>query len=257
MTKIFHFHNKYHLGDNLLNLKYLLYLSNYLKKKDYIVYYYYDVSWPYNKLSTLQSYTDPTVVQLKPLHGKPSSSIELWMGIDIDGVNHRNAEVYYDKFYKNILKYFGITDFSLSTSIWVDEPFLKSVYDSLDPKYKNIDILILNSIGRSGQYNNNRTLNDLVRYLTKRFNIVVSDPVDNVTSAQDLSLQQIGAISTHAKYVISTCSGPQIPCFNRYTKEHVKKWFLVTDGDKYFFPSIDCVHIVHDLTPIRQFFDSL
>ena len=166
-------------------------------------------------------------------------------------------EQYFDKFYKKILYHLGITDSSVSTSVWINEPFLLSVYEELDPAYKDIDILIMNSVGRSGQYNNNAPLNKLVRYLNKRFNIVVSESVDDIKSAQGLSLQQIGAISTHAKYVISTCSGPQIPCFNLYSKEHVKKWFFVTSGDKYFYPSIDCVHIIDNVEPIQEFFDSL
>jgi hypothetical protein len=42
-------------------------------------------------------------------------------------------------------------------------------------------------------------------------------------------LQDIGAISTHAKYIIAINSGPLVPCYTHATKEHVKKWIIFVD----------------------------
>jgi hypothetical protein len=41
-----------------------------------------------------------------------------------------------------------------------------------------------------------------------------------------LSLQQIGAISTHARYIIGIDTGALTGCFNTYTKKYVKKWII-------------------------------
>jgi len=254
---IVHFYNRFHIGDNLLNLKFFMYISSALKSRGITIYYYYNQSWRFNTLETLRSYIDPSVVVLKTLDAMPTNSIELWMGNPINDVNCHTPELYYELLYKNILNYVGINDSTLTPTLWLEEPFLVNVYDALDSQYKDIDILILNTTGHSGQYNDNKSLNQLAIHLSKRFNIVTADPIEGITSANTLSLQQIGAISTRAKYIISTCSGPQVPCHNKYTKDYVKKWFFITSGVHFRYPSIDYIHTVMDTAPIQQFFDNL
>ena len=255
--KVIHFYNRFHVGDNLLNLKFFLYISDVLKANDIKIYYYYEPAWRFNKMSTLLSYTDTSVVTLKPLSEMPSTAIELWMDIPIHGVTNRQYEYYFELFYKRILSYIKIDSSSLATTLWLEEPFLLDVYDALQPQYKDIDILILNTLGHSGQFDNNSQLNNLAKYLSNWFTIVTVDPVNGITSAANLSLQQIGAISTRSKYIISTCSGPQVPCHNKYTKEYVKRWFFITSGVNLKYYSIEYQHTVMDVLPIKNFFDTL
>ena len=40
-------------------------------------------------------------------------------------------------------------------------------------------------------------------------------------------MQDIGAISTHAKYIVSANSGPFVSCLNLQTKKSVKHWFIL------------------------------
>ena len=252
--KIFHFYNRWHIGDNILNLKYFYYLSNILKQHNYSIYYYYDTSWPYNKEATLKSYLDSSVVILKSLSELPHNSIELWQGHNINYVCYTDSERYFELFYKKILNYLGITDSSIPTTLWLDEPFLLPVYESLEQKYKDIDILILNTVGRSGQCSNTAPVNTLAKYLHQRFNILTMDDIgEGIKSAGHLSLQEVGAISTRSKYIISTCSGPHIPCFNKQTKEYVKKWFVIPN---FTFYSIDCTN-TEDMNVIKDYFDSV
>jgi hypothetical protein len=255
---IFHFYNRFHLGDNIYNLKFFRYIAPILREKKYIINYYYNTEWRYNTEVTLRSYIDPTVLHLKPLHEKPEHSIELWMGNVCDGIYNWNLEAYFNAFYKKILCHLNIVNQSVSTSIWIDEPFISTVYDSLDAKFKDVDILILNSIGHSGQFNGNTQLPDVIRYLNDRFNIVTLDIVDeNIKSLQNNSIQEICAICTHAKYVITTCSATQVACYNKAAKEHVKKWFYITSGCIYKMTSIDVTYLVKDLTPIKTYFDGV
>jgi hypothetical protein len=254
---IFHFHNNFHIGDNLCNLKYFLYISPILKEKNYIIYYYYNTDWPYNKETTLLSYVDPATVVLKPIREKPAHSIVLHMGNNIGSLHYYpETERYFDFFYKKILQYMNITDLTISTNMWLPEPFLLPIYDTLEPKFKDVDILILNNPGHSGQGCNITHVNDLAKYLSHYFKIVTSEPVnDSIPCARTLSLKEIGAVSTHSRYVISSCSGPQIPCFNLYAKECVKKWFFICNLDFKFY-SIDYVHTT-SISPIKHFFDTL
>jgi hypothetical protein len=46
-----------------------------------------------------------------------------------------------------------------------------------------------------------------------------------------LMLQDIGAISTHAKYIIAVHSGPIVPCYNELAKNNVKKWIVLVNQD--------------------------
>jgi hypothetical protein len=253
---IFHFYNRFHIGDNILNLKFFLYITSILQTKKYKIFYYYNTQWRFNKESTLLSYIDPTVIILKPLEEVPPNGIELWQGHPIHNVNRvLEFERYYELFYKQILTHLHITDTSITTTLWLDEPFLLDIYHSLDKKYKDIDILILNVRGHSGQFDDTQSLNSLARHLHTRFNIVTVENVGGAPSAEHLSLQEIGAISTRAKYIISTCSGPHIPCFNMYTKEYVKKWFIVSKYP-YTFKSIDSVNTTN-MDTVKQYFDSL
>ena len=43
-TTEFHFHNRFHIGDNLLNLKFFLYISPILKEQNITIIYYYNKS---------------------------------------------------------------------------------------------------------------------------------------------------------------------------------------------------------------------
>ena len=258
--RTFHFHNCFHIGDNLMNLKFFRYLSDILKARNYIIYYYYDKNYKYNKEETLQSYIVPGTVYLKPLHEKPHNSIELWMGIDMNGISHGYCEKYFHEYYKYVLRILEIDDASISTSLWIDESYLLPVYDTLDEKYKNVDILILNSVGQSGQCNDPSPLSHLAKQLSARFKVVTAEVVDDsIACVSHISLQHIAAISTHTKYIIGTASGTQVACLNKQSKESVKKWFFATTGGaRYEFYSIDCMYSTNmDITPIKAYFDSI
>lgn len=250
----FHFHCAAHLGDNLFNLKYFVSLSKILKERNVKIYYYYNTTYPYNKKESLMQYIDPELVELKLLHEKPPQSVELWMGIDKNGVSHREFERYFEEFYKELSKCLRIDNLPLNNTLWLEDPSLLDTYDTLDPKYKDIDILILNNICMSGQFKDTAQLDELSLYLNSKFNVVTACDI-GIKNASSLSLKEIGAMSTHAKYIIGPNSGPLIGCLNQYTKSHVKKWFFV--GDSLSWYSIDHMQCGNDLTCIRKYFDSL
>lgn len=236
--KVFHFYSKYHYGDNIFNLKFFYNITDKLKENNIEIHYYYDKSYVKNK-SELDLYVkDATIVQLKCLGDKPPDAIELWMGYDIDGVNHaKNYELYYNKFYEKILKDIGLDNKNIDTSIYQKCDYLTGIYSNITNrfpnKYDNIDILIINAAPQSQQirYDKNR-FDALCVDLSKKYKIATTTLVNDsiaCTHSDKLSLQDIGAISTHAKYIIAVYSGPIVPCFNSITKNAVKKWFILLD----------------------------
>jgi hypothetical protein len=191
----------------------------------------------------LERYLDPSItppiVVLRPLTEKPPNAIELWMACKIEhkflaescdwSSTYLNKDEHYRNFYKNILTRLGLQDLPIDTSLYQKEEYLLDIYNNLDPKYKDIDVLILNSPPASDQFKYDRQKMDaLANRLSKKYKAVVIEPVNNITCTRDngLKLQDIGAISTHAKYIIGMDSGPLTTCFNSYTRDYVKRWII-------------------------------
>jgi len=110
------------------------------------------------------------------------------------------------------------------------DPDLLKRYNHFPEKYKNIDVLIINSKPQSFQFDlesNYKEFNSMIHKLSKKYNIVTTEKINGILCTRDnnLSLKDIGAISTHAKYIIAINTGPLIPCLNTYALKHVKKWF--------------------------------
>jgi hypothetical protein len=76
------------------------------------------------------------------------------MGMDIDGISHTYFDEYFIKFYSRILKVLGLEEIGINTSLYQKEDYLFDIYKNLDDKYKNLDILIINSSPHSGQFAN-------------------------------------------------------------------------------------------------------
>lgn len=227
-NKTFHFYNTYHYGDNILNLKFFYVNTKILKEKSIKIHYYYDkyIKDP----SELERYTDNLVVTLHPLSEKPNDAIELWMGTPINNIDNPDIEKYFNEYYKKILNYIGLTDLQIDTSLYQKEDYLLDLYKNLDVKFQDVDVLLLNNEPASGQFMFNKAQFDSLanRLKAKNLKIVTLTPVGDIpsTNVAKLSLQDIGAISTHAKYIIGTNTGVLAPCYNIYTKNYVKKWII-------------------------------
>ena len=225
----FHFYCGNHYGDNILNLKFFYNISPTLKEKNIFIHYYYDTNYVKNR-DELDRYVNTETLILHPLEEKPATAIQLWMGNDIGSTKHTDVDNYFNLFYKQILTYLGLQDLPIDTSLYQKEDYLLDIYNKLDPKFKDIDVLLLNNPPASGQFDFDKTAFDALanRLLSKKFKVVLLAPVGDIpsTNADGLSLQDIGAISTHAKYIIGTNTGALAPCFNIYTKKFVKKWII-------------------------------
>jgi len=250
----YHFYNKYHYGDNILNLKFLNNIKMYLEKYDITIYYYYNPYYIKNVLE-INKYIHTDRIKLNTLDYIPKNSIELWMGIIINNehITTTYFDTYFNTYYNRILSLLNINH-TIYTSIYQDEPYLIDIYNSLNDKYKDIDILILNSEPQSGQYKYDKVeWDNMCIALNNKYNVVTTTFVNNdikCTFNDRLCIQDIGAISTHCKYIIGVHSGPMTACYNIYTKNNVKQWFIFTDSnirhndiDVLNKCTIDCVYV--------------
>jgi len=238
--KQFIFYNKYNYGDNIFNLKFLFNISNVLKEKGITIRYLYNPEHIPNE-AELQRYVNPSVLKLEKMentHTFPEGAIELWMGLPINGLAKQNdLDIYFPAHYKMILNKLGIPEpNTIDTSLYQKEPYLEDIYNKLDPKFKDLDILMINAEPQSKQVIFHKDLFERMCIdLSKKYKVAITSPIEDdntipCTFKDKLMLQDIGAISTHAKYIIGVHSGPVTPCFTDATKKSVKKWILFADN---------------------------
>jgi hypothetical protein len=239
LAKVFHFFNTHHLGDNIFNLKFFFNISDIMKQNGISIKYYYDDAYVNNNRGELERFVNKDTLSLHPIKDKPVNSIEIWMGNDVDGIHRDAFDTYYNAFYKNILKLIGLEGKDIDTSLYQPEPYLQDLYKDLNnkfnDKYKDLDILIINAFPNSGQMlYDKQKFDDMCAMLNKKYKIATTTYVNGdikCTGDDKLMLKDIGAISTHVKYIIGVHSGPIVPCYNKDTKNHVKKWILFLDSD--------------------------
>lgn len=254
-VKVLNFYNKYHLGDSILNLKFFFNISDIMKSNGIYIQYYYDDE--YNKKEELERFVNPETLQLFSINNKGEGAIELWMGNSIDGFDSKILDKYYNLFYNNIVKILGLQGNTIDTSLYQPEPYLQVLYNTLDTKYHNLDILIINAAPQSGQVvYHKEQFDNMCIFLNEKYNIATTSPVNDSIKCMmndKLMLKDIGAISTHAKYIIAIHSGPVTSCFNKDTKQNVKKWVLFADNDVKH-NDLNCVILKsdYDLTKIEE-----
>ncbi len=234
----FHFFNRFHYGDTIFNLKFFKVNAELLKKNNIHVNYYYEPSY-IKKPEEFENYIDRECMSLKPLAEKPADAIELWQGIEHPGVRHNPGtepiefEKYYESVYRGILKTLGLPAEGVDVSMYQPESYLSARYDALDSKYKDVDILINTCPVMSGQANiNQEDLNTLCISLSKKFKVATTCDINESipsTMRDLLPFIDVGAMSTHAKYIITPNSGSIAAMFNKAAKDHVKHWFILSD----------------------------
>jgi hypothetical protein len=129
---------------------------------------------------------------------------------------------------------------NLNRFTYTDEDLLIR-YEMLDEKYKNIDVLILNSEPLSGQYNYNKNeWDNYIILLNKKYKIATTTKVnDNILCTMDdnLTVKNIAAISTNVKVVIAINSGVVPGLLNYYTLTNIKKFYTFDDRCFYSYPN--------------------
>ena len=258
--KVFQFYNHGgHYGDSIFALRFFYNTRSFLKQESIQITYFYDPKFVSN-LNELLRYVDPSVVELLPISDpRKNDPINVWMGNDIDGLNHcKDFIEYHCRYYRRIAKLLDLNVPSEYTHFFQPESYLESIYAALPSKFQSIDVLIINSEPRSNQFRYNK-------YLVERFcravhalplRVVVTTPIgDGIPCTWDdgLTIQDIGAISTHAKFVVGILSGPMTACFNTTTLGNVQKLFLLCNPI-YHFPheKIVLASSVTKLLPLFQ-----
>ena len=254
-NKIINIYNDWHLGDCLFVIVYLYNCKQYIIDNNIKINFYVNKDY----INQLNEFKFSENINLYDITLKPNDSINTWIAADNyeyndNSINYKGNDPPFNdflaKFYSNVGKQFNLP--SIDNFLYIDEDLLMR-YEKLDEKYKNIDILIINSEPKSGQYNYNKDEWDKFIYeLSSKYKIVTSNKVENILCSCDnkLSIKDIAAISTNVDYIIAISTGPIIPLFNKYTLERVKQWYILDNKRKYSYPNSITLTELNDIKNI-------
>jgi hypothetical protein len=256
--KILHFHGRHHLGDTLISFIALYNAKECFENNNTTVYFYMNAE----HIEQMNDFKPIKGIKIFDIRNKPPNSIELWDCNDYlfepNGKKQNNSQIY-SGLSQNVyyLRYFNIRLKQLMIPVNInrfcyEDDDLFTRYEILNEKYKNIDILIINSEPLSGQYKYNE--NDWKRVITtlnEKYKIVTTKKVDEkilCTRDDNLRIKDIGSISTRVKVVIAINTGPIVALYNKFTLMNVKKFYIFADNIYYSYPNFEMKKKITDIS---------
>ena len=155
---------------------------------------------------------------------------------------------YYMKYLNMRLGMFNIPG-SFGEFYYEDDELLQR-YTNLEDKFKNLDIIIINSEPLSGQYYYNEALWEKeINKLHAKYKIITTKKIAGVPCTRDsnLKLKDIAAISTAVKVIIGINTGPLAPMLNKYTLASVKKFYIMDNRSWWSYPTFEMKQCMVDI----------
>ena len=246
-----HFHNIYHLGDNVFNLIFFSAIRRYYERKNIIIYYYCKKCY----ISQLSEFIDSDNLILKTLQSKPRNSVELWVNNRFFPCNHDllpkplDFNEYYVKFFNVVLDKIKfrlkLHKFEYRCNRLVD------MYNNLSDNYKHIQILIVNSNPLSGQFDYNKTQWDnYIKKLNTHFKVCTTTKVEGVKCTFDdkLSIKNIAAVSIKVPIIIAINSGVVPGLLNKHTLRNVKRFYTFDNRSYFSYPNFIAKSSIEEIT---------
>jgi hypothetical protein len=253
-NKIYHLHNPYGLGDSVFNMILFYNIKRHIEENNIRIFYYTKKDY----LSQLREFNCSNNIFLHSIDKAPNFSVELWVNNDFFGDTHcyfvslqkpLNYNIFYKNFFNAVLKKLNI-NLQLYKFLYYDEELINR-YSALPIKYKNFDIMILNSTPFSGQYEYNKAIWDnYIINLNRRFKIITTTKVHNVLCTYDdkLTIKDVASLSTKAKVVIAINSGVFPGLLNYYTLTSVKHFYIFDNRCYYSYPNFENRNCITDIT---------
>ena len=251
-NKELHFYNDWHLGDNVFNCIYFHHIKVYLEENNIQLFYYLQDQY----INQISEFVPSKNIHLCSIQEK--KGFHLWIGNnEIEKSYFKyplvNNKKIFDKllpdFFEEVSKKFEIP-FTIKKFGYCDIDLLIR-YQNLNEKYKNIDILFINSIPFSGQIDyNEETWSNYIQRINQKYKIVTTKKVENINCTLDdnLSIKDIAAISTNVKVVIAINTGPMSGLINYYTLNNVKKFYIFDRHVSYNYENFEDKINIEDIT---------
>jgi len=236
-----------HLGDNVYHLDYLRKIIN--KDSSYHFTHYAREKYLDELQYHIIGYENN--IQLKSYEcGIPSDAIHGWINTDNwlfekyypKIVPSQGWPIHYDKMY---IEWYDILEqkYKLPNPIKTSEDF-KPNFIGLD-NYdlpKQYDVLIINSIPQSGQYNYEEDLFKKLIYhlINQEYNVITTKKIDNIECTLDYNynLLDIAKISTKTPIIIAVHTGPLALCLNKITLENCQFFYILDTKHSFSFDKV-------------------
>lgn len=256
-VNILHFHGNHNLGDIMFNFIVFYNIKNFIKSKNTTIYFYMRSE----HIHQMKDFKPIKNMKIFDISKKPANSIELWDCNDYifekNGKKNDNSiifsglpqNIYYIKYFNNKLKHLNIP-ITITNFSYEDADILKR-YDNLNDKYKNIDILFINSDAMSGQYTyDNLEWEGIIKFLNNNFKIVTTKKISNILCTRDdnLRIKDIAAISIKVKVVISINTGVFTPLLNVYTLKNVNKFYIFDNRTHWSYDKFESKKYLSDIS---------
>ena len=256
-NKVYHLYNIYHLGDNVFNLIFFYLIKTYIEEQNITIYYYANKEY----ITQLNEFIYSNNIKLLSNENRPKQAVELWINNSFFNSKHDDAvnlvkpkkiqfNLFYKQFFNSVLQKLNF-NYKI-TKFYYEDLNLISRYNTISEKYKNFDILIVNSTPLSGQFNYNKTeWDNYICNLNKYFKILTTTKVnENIlcTFDDNLTIKDIAALSTKAKIIIAINSGVVPGLLNYYTLTNVKKFYIFDVNNTYSYPNFEHKNNINEIT---------
>ena len=239
-NKHYYFHNLYHLGDNVFNMIFFKIIKSYIEENNIII--HYCCQSEYIK-QTAEFNDSPNVLSWTKIYNKNCQT----------GLKRSYYDRFFASFFNKVLEVMKIK-LMIKTFYYKDRS-LKTRYikvnQQFNNKYQNIDLLILNSQPLSGQFNYNKSEWDAhIKYLNTKYKVMTTTKVEGIPCTMDdnLSINDIAAISIRVKIIIAVNSGVVPGLLNKYTLNNVKHVYIFDDRCKFSYKQFENRDSIREIT---------
>jgi hypothetical protein len=251
----------FHLGDSVYNLSAFSQINNYLTENNIKIHYYCKQQYH----AQLAEFTPSSVLLLDvSTAGGVLAPPQFHVGNQnlpkhLFNRPNSNFDEFYDVFFAQFIEMYNLAPPRIPTFYAPRDPNLLARYDILPDKFKNLDILFINSPPLSGQYFKPNSSWDKFIMAAKNAGLKVATtaPLHRwhrappPCTAPHLTIKSIAAISTHAKYIIAINTGPLAGCFNEITMQNIVCMWVFDRGNTFAHPKVHSCDKIESLYGAR------
>jgi hypothetical protein len=220
MSNIIDAYCDFHLGDNIINFIFFYKMKEYIEANNIIIHYYCHEQYHKNLLEFNCSNN------IK-IFNHNHTGFHLWQA------NTQKRDYIEDTLCQLFKDFFKLNNIPLTIDSfeYQDNDLFKRFF-KLEDKYKNLDILIINSQPHSGQYHYDKNIWDsFIVKLSNKYKLATSEKVnDEIISLHDFSVKNIAAIALNVKIIITINTGPSIPLYNTDILNNVDVIYMFDKG---------------------------
>jgi hypothetical protein len=217
----------YGLGDSIINFIFFYKLKDYIEENNIQINYHCHEKHHNN----LKNFNCSKNIKILPFE---ETGHCLWQGTEDLHSGKYIEDILCDMFNKFLKE--NDVPITLDKFEYQDQDLLDR-YEKLDKKYKNLDILIINSIPNSSQFSYDKSeFDNLIIELNKKYKVATSLRVNNeILALDDFSVKDIAAAATHCNKIIAINTGPSVAMYNTDILDNIDSFYILDTTTHYKF----------------------